>query len=160
VKLELASPRGERALGIYAAAHIASGNPPSPQIKYQIEYSTDKGQSWKPIVKDWRITRTGEEPPDFWSQSFCYGSLNFPETTATSVQIRFRNDGGKKYLRAEAHLVYRAAGNDPVKVAYAWRDSTGDSTASHTFEPGARSPWRIQTATNVQTRWVEMGVGK
>jgi hypothetical protein len=160
VTLELSSPRGERVTAVYAAAHVASGNPPSPQIKYQIEYSTDKGRTWNAIVKDWRIPRTGEEPEDFWSQSFCYGAVNVPETTATSVQVRFRNDGGKKYLRAEVHLVYRTSGNDPIKIGYAWRDSGGESTAFQTFEPGVMSLWRIETGRNVETRWVEMAVGK
>src|SRR5207302_6845365 len=32
--LELAAPRGEPVLAVYAAAHVQSGNPPSPKVKY------------------------------------------------------------------------------------------------------------------------------
>src|SRR5262245_18441439 len=71
VTLELAAPRGLKATAIYAAAHILSSNPPDPKVMYWIESSTDGGRTWKLIVKDWSITRRGDEPKDFWSQSFC-----------------------------------------------------------------------------------------
>ena len=158
VTLELTSPRGEPVRAIYAAAQIASGNPPSPQIKYQIEFSIDHGWSWQPLVKDWRIPRMGDEPTDFWSQSFCYGSTNITQTDVRSVQVRFRNDGGKKYLRAEAHLVYRTAGDDRVKVAFGWRDSAGEKTASQVFNANNPSNWTLGTANNLETHWVELAV--
>ena len=160
VTLEVSSPRGEPALSIYAAAHIASGNPPSPQTKYQIDYSTDNGASWLPLVKDWSIPRLGEEPSDFWSQSFCYGSTNISSANARSVQVRFRNDGGKQYLRAEAHLIYGTSGLDATKVTFAWKDKTGEKSASHVFDGGNNSSWRVDTGTSVETRWVELEVGR
>src|SRR5947209_8599679 len=64
--LELKTPRGEPAVTLYAAAHVNSSNPPDPKVKYQIEYSTDAGRTWKPVVKDWTIPRRGDEPADFW----------------------------------------------------------------------------------------------
>ena len=156
VTLEIATPRGESAVEIYAAAHIASGNPPAPEIKYQIEYSTDAGKSWKPIVKDWTIVRCGEEPKDFWSQSMCYGSAKI-EGPASKVLVRFHNSGGRNYLRAEAHLIYRTHGPDAMKVTYDWSDDTGRHTESHVVSPAARSDsWKLATASNVETRWVEM----
>ncbi|MGV3532424.1 MAG: hypothetical protein ACO1QR_08645, partial [Chthoniobacteraceae bacterium] len=72
VTMELSTPRGERPVAIHAAAHVASGNPPDPKVKYQIEASLDGGQTWQPVVKDWSITRRGEEPKGFWSQSMCW----------------------------------------------------------------------------------------
>ena len=55
VTLELATPRGEPAVAVHAAAHVLSGNPPRPEVKYQIEYSTDAAATWTPVVKDWTI---------------------------------------------------------------------------------------------------------
>jgi len=154
VTLQLASPRKEPVRAIYAAAHVASGNPPSAQIKYQIEFSTDGGSNWEPLVKDWQIHRQGEEPRDFWSQSLCYGATNLVESRTGPILVRFRNDGGKKYLRAEAHLAYETANNDPVQVTFAWNDSRGDHTAIHRFAKGA-ADWKLETFSQVQTKWVE-----
>ena len=155
VTLELAAPRHEAIIAIYAAAHVASGNPPPAETKYQIEYSTDNERTWKPVVKDWVIPRRGEEPGDFWSQSFCYGAVEIPQPVATPIRIRFRNNGAKKYLRAEAHLVYRTAASDASKVTFNWTDESGPRRESHIFGPGQGEPWHVDTAKNVQTRWVE-----
>jgi len=139
--------------GIYAATHVASGNPPNTKVRYQIEYSTDAGKTWQPVVRDWTITRRGNEPADFWSQSFCYGSLAVKSAAGRPVQIRFRNNGGKRFLRAEAHMIEQVGQSDPVKVTYDWEDSTGRRQESHVF--ASREPWRLKTARNVRTRWVE-----
>ncbi len=153
VTLEMKPPRDERIVAVYAVAQIASGNPPSTNTKYQIEFSTDHGQSWKPIVRDWTIPRRGDEPGDFWSQSFCYGSVKISDAPARSVQVRFKNDGGKKYLRAEAHLVYHVRGSDATKVTFAWRDDSGAHREAHIFPDPA--VWDVKTGNKVQTRWVE-----
>ena len=58
-----------------------------------------------PVVRDWTIARRGEEPKDFWSQSLCWGSLELAKPTTGPIRVRFFNDGGKSYARAEAHLV-------------------------------------------------------
>ena len=155
VTLEVASPRGESILEIYAAGHVASSNPPSPEVKYAIEFSTDLGKSWQPIVKDWTIPRRGDEPRDFWSQSFCYGSAKLPEPVPRSIQVRFRNDGGKKYLRAEAHAVYRTAAKDGTKVTFDWKDAAGPHRETHIFTSANGAPWELKTVKGVQTRWVE-----
>jgi hypothetical protein len=157
--LELATPRGEKALAVYAAAHVMSGNPPRPEVKYQIDLSTDSGKTWRPLVKDWTITRRGEEPKDFWSQSMCWGSTELSGKDASAVRVRFRNDGGRNYARCEAHLVYRTAREDATKVTFAWEDDRGPHRASHEFAaaPGGRQPaaWNVPTGRNVVTRWVE-----
>jgi hypothetical protein len=158
VTLELKTPRGEPGVTIYAAAHVLSSNPPHPAIKYQIEYSIDSGKTWRAIIRDWSITRRGEEPADFWSQSLCWGSA---ETDgARAVQVRFRNDGGKSYARCEAHLVYRTLGHDATRVTFEWEDSAGRHTASHAFDISRDATdkppaWEIPTATETRTRWVE-----
>src|SRR5205807_2755161 len=64
VTLELSTPRGERVLEVHAAAHVFSSSPPSPDVKYQMDASTDGGKTWKPVVKDWMISRRGDEPKD------------------------------------------------------------------------------------------------
>jgi hypothetical protein len=152
VTLELATPRGEAAVMLFAAAHVNSSNPPDPKIKYQIEYSTDAGNSWKPVVKDWTIPRRGDEPGDFWSQSFCWGEAKLDG--AKSVRVRFRNDGGKAYARAEAHLGYRAKGSDTTRVTFHWRDDGGEHEASHDF--AADGEWMLNTGRDVRTDWIEM----
>jgi hypothetical protein len=156
VTLQIETPRREQAVEIYAAAHVASGNPPTADVKYQIEYSADDGQTWRPIVKDWTIPRRGEEPRDFWSQSMCYGSAQI-EIATTKILVRFRNSGGRNYLRAEAHLVYRTPEPDATKVSFHWTDDAGSHTEAHVV--AAEKPadqWDLQTTANVKTRWVEM----
>lgn len=160
VTLELRTPRGEPARAIYAAAHVQSGSPPSSDVKYQIEYSSDAGKTWKPVVKDWTITRRGDEPQDFWSQSFCWGDAQIADSSVEAVQVRFRNDGGKAYARCEAHLVYQTAAKDRTHVTFSWNNATGPRRASHTFAASAdsedRKTWEIPTGEKVDTRWVEI----
>ena len=156
VTLELKAPRGETALEVYAAAHVQSGNPPRPDVKYQIEVSLDGGKTWAPAVKDWTVTRRGDEPKDFWSQSMCYGSFALGEGTTGAVRVRFRNDGGKNYARCEAHLVYRTPGADGTKVTFAWTDAAGEHQSAHTFPAtGKADPWKVPTGKDTRTRWVE-----
>jgi hypothetical protein len=111
VMLEVATPRREAIVGIYAAAHLLSGNPLRPELRFHIEYAADAGKTWKPVVKDWDIPRRGQEPNDFWSQSCCWGSALLPAKDLTSVQVRFHNNGGKSVARAEVHLIRRAGWN-------------------------------------------------
>ncbi len=162
VTLEVKSPRGEQALGIHAAAHIASGNPPNPNIKYQIEYSTDSGKTWKSLVRDWQIARRGDEPGDFWSQSFCWGATEFPGIGGkpfSSVQVRFSNDSGRNYMRAEAHLLYETSRRDSTKVTFDYTDDRGAHRESRTFAASDKeSTWDVSTGKDVQTRWVEFEV--
>jgi hypothetical protein len=156
VTLSVATPRGEKITTIHAAAQVASGNPPAPETKFQIEYSLDGGKAWRPLVTDWSIPRRGEEPPDFWSQSFCYGAVKVPdESDAVEALVRFSNDGGKKYLRAEAHLVYRTKGADATQVTFEWRDARGVHRESHRFGDDASGAWELRTGKAVETRWVD-----
>ncbi len=140
-------------MGLYAAAHLLSSNPPRPEIKYQIEASTDGGKTWRPVVKDWTITRRGDEPGDFWSQSMCWGALRFDTPPPGPVRVRFRNDGGKKHARVEAHLACRPRTQDATRVTFAWADDGGARQASHVFAAGGT--WNVPTGKNVRTRWVE-----
>jgi hypothetical protein len=140
-------------VGLYASAHVASGSPPNPKVRYYVEYSLDAGESWLPVVKGRTIPRRGDEPGDFWSQSFSYGSSAIRSKAGKPILIRFHNDGGKRYLRAEAHLVQVTGQPDPVKVTYAWNDSGGERQESHIFR--AKGEWELQTGRQVRTRWVE-----
>jgi len=106
-------------------------------------------------MKDWSIARRGDEPGDFWSQSFCYGAIDIPEPAPNSVHVRFRNDGGKRYLRAEAHLVYRTASADGTRVTFDWIDGTAPHRASNIFTSSHNAPWQLETGKSVHTRWVE-----
>jgi hypothetical protein len=158
VTLEVATPRRERAVAVYAAAHVQSGSPPRPDVKYQIDFSTDGGQTWRPVVKDWTVSRRGDEPKDFWSQSCCWGSAEVKDRDASSVRVRFHNSGGRAYARCEVHLVYRTAGADGTRVTFAWDDDRGSHRASHRFSAGGEkepAAWQVPTGRNVQTRWVE-----
>jgi hypothetical protein len=157
VTLELQTPRDEPAVAIYAAAHLNSGNPPDPKVKYQIEMSTDGGTTWRPVVKDWTIRRQSDEPADFWSQSFCWGAAELPAGAGSKVRVRFRNDGGKPVARAEVHLAYAVSRPDSTAVAFAWSDDAGDHTSSHRFTGNAGDrPWAVRTGKGVRTKWVEM----
>lgn len=156
VTMELASPRGEPAAAVHAAAHVMSGNPPDPAVRYQIELSLDGGSSWRPIVEDWTVPRRGDEPADFWSQGLCWGSAEVGAADASKVRVRFRNDGGKAYARCELHLVYRVSGAaDATEATFAWKDEAGVRRASHRFE-GAAGTWDVATGRGVETRWVEL----
>jgi len=155
VTLELSSPRKEPVQAVVAVAQVASSCPPRPEVKYQIEVSSDAGKSWKPLLKDWTVARRGDEPGDFWSQSMNYGSVELPEAPTGPIRARFKNDGGKNYLRAELHLLYKAAGQDGTKVTFDWMDDTGEHRESHVFAAGKPAPWVLRTGKNVVTRWVE-----
>jgi hypothetical protein len=152
-KVTLAIKPNKPVVGLHASAHVASGSPPNPKVRYHIEYSLDSGKRWLPLVKDRAIPRRGDEPGDFWSQSFSYGSSAIRAEAGKPIQIRFRNDGGKRYLRAEAHLVQATGQPDPVKVTYAWTDSSGLRQNSHVFR--ARGDWQLTTGRQVRTHWVE-----
>lgn len=153
VTLGLRVPTGTMAREIFAASHMATGNPPRPEVKSHIEFSTDAGATWRPVVKDWQIPRRGDEPKDFWSQSFSYGSVEVPAGKFDTVQVRFRNDGGKRYLRAEAHLVHETEKLDATKVTFNWTDATGPHELANVC--GKARQWTLNPAKNVQTRWVE-----
>jgi hypothetical protein len=148
VTLEVATPRKEPAVRLYVAAHVGSGCPPD-QTKYQIECSTD-GKAWTPVVKDWQVERRGQEPKDFWSQSLVYGEIELSDVP--SVRVRFRNDGGKNFMRAEAHLVYRTP-KGSTNVTFDWSDDAGAHKESKVFPGGA---WDLKTGKNVLTRWVQI----
>jgi len=154
ITLELKTPRGEPIRAIYAAAHVRSSSPPDPKILYQIEYSLDSGKTWQALVKDWSVNRQGDEPKDFWSQSLCWGSKPM-NGTSSSVQVRFKNNGGKRYARPELHLVYETKPLDGTEVTFAWRDDAGNHTDKHSVEASKASSWKIPTGKNVQTQWVE-----
>jgi len=155
VTLALATPRWEPAVRVHAAAHVRSSNPPDPAVKYQIEASTDGGTTWKPVVKDWTVNRRGDEPADFWSQSLCWGDADLGKG-ATAVRVRFRNDGGKAYARAEVHLTYTLPRRDATKVTFAWADTAGDHVADHIFTGASgEKPWTVPTGRGVRTKWVE-----
>jgi hypothetical protein len=132
VTLELEAPRGAKAVHVYGACRVASGAPPKP-AKYDIEYSLDGGETWKPVVKGWHVIRRQPEVKDWWSQTFPQGHTAI-EPTAGPVRVRFKNDSRVKMMRAEAHLVYEVENTSPVKVVYAWKEGDQVKNASHTFK--------------------------
>jgi hypothetical protein len=160
VTLELATPRHEKAVRLYAAGWQNSSNPPAP-AKYFIDYSTDGGKTWQSVVKDWEITRRQPDPGDYWSQSISWGDVELKGVTGP-VRVRFRNNGGKSYRRVEAHLVYEAASPGETEVTFAWKAGAGPlQTASNIFAPTRGREvggWTIFTGEKVETAWVEYKV--
>lgn len=162
VTLELTAPRGAIPAHIYATSWQSSGVPPAP-VKYQIESSLDGGKSWQPVAKDWVVQRRAPDPPDFWSQSFCYGDAKLDATTAQPVRIRFRNDGGKPYIRCEAQLAYRVANPSPTRVTFAWTEAGGEvKTAENVFtaDTDKEQSWKFTAGKAVDTKWVEFAPAK
>lgn len=157
--LELAAPRGATPTHIYAAAWQASGDPPAP-VDYHVDYSTDSGKTWKPVVKDWKIIRRPPEPGDYWSQSFTWGNAPISGASAATVRVRFTNAGRKPLRKAEAYLAYDVKDQTPLTVTFAWQGANGQTkTASHTYLPRARADdasWHIPAGKNAKTQWIEM----
>ena len=154
VTLEFATPRGEPVRELHVAAHVASSAPPSPEVRYQMEWSLDGGKSWQPLMKDGRIERRGVEPPDFWSQSLWAAQVTLPESaTADRVRVRLRNDGGKRYRRVEGHLLYPVAAGR-TRVTFDWTEAAGPQQESR--ELGHQETWDLATGREVKMRWVEM----
>jgi hypothetical protein len=153
VTLEFATPRGESIRALHVAAQIACSNPPREDIAYHIDASLNGGRTWTSLLKDGRILRRGVEPADFWSQSMWNAARELPDNTASKVRVRFHNTGGKRYLRAEGHLLYPDSGT-ASKVTFAWTDSAGDHQQTKLLDHGAN--WEISTQSAVKTRWVEL----
>lgn len=158
VTLELAAPRGAVPTQVFAAAQMRSSNPPDPKIAYAIDYSLDRGQSWQPVVADWKITRRGDEPGDFWSQSFCYGDGALAAEKSVPVRIRFRNTGGKAIARAEAHLLYRTPASDACeltfRIASELEDSAPPRERSVRFKQGEQAAV-LDAGSHPRVIWVE-----
>lgn len=160
VTLELVPPRGEKVVALHAASWNVSGNPPS-DTAYHIDYRTDAGVTWRPIVRDWRIIRRAPEPDDFWSQSFAYGGASL-DPVPGPVRVRFTNDGKRSYRRVEAHLLYQVEHPTDARVTFAWRNGEDGPvrTAARTYPaagatPGPDDAWRLDAGGDVRTLWVE-----
>src|SRR5262249_23665986 len=93
--------------------------------------------------------------------SLCWGSAGIDQPDVKAVQVRFHNEGGKRFARCEAHLAYRTGGTDATRATFAWYDAAGPHTASRTFPAaGAASDkpltWPPPTGDNVRPRWVQL----
>ncbi|MDX1946772.1 MAG: hypothetical protein SFU86_15330 [Pirellulaceae bacterium] len=144
-----------RSVEVFAAAHVQSGNPPRTDVRYFIECSPDGGKTWADLLTNWHIVRRGDEPGDFWSQSLCWGRKPI-RASHQPILVRYRNSGGRNYLRAEAHLGYVLPAQDRTRVTFAWTDDTGPHQADHEFSAEDRNPlWHLPTGRNVSTDWVE-----
>jgi len=155
VTLELKTPHDEKPTHLYAASWQSSGNPPS-NSKYQIDYSTDSGQTRNSLVKDWQIIRRSPEPNDFWSQSFTWADSD--PKSAGPIQIRFTNSEHRAYRKVEAHLAYEISNPSPTTVTFSWRSPNDPpKTASHVYPPNAAddASWAFDAGQNVQTLWIE-----
>ena len=155
VEFTVPTPGGRPIREIHAVGWVASGVPPDPTVPYAIDYSTDNGSTWKPIVKDWRIELMGYQSDDWWSQSFCFGARDIAAERAKSVKVRFSNPTCT-YRRAQVDLVYDTGEVLPVEVRFDWTEAGQPRSAAHTFAAGDPAPWAIPTGTDVVTNWVDM----
>ena len=157
VTLELAAPRGARAVGVYAAARVRSGSPPKPST-YRIDSSLDGGKTWRPVLSGWQIVRREPEPDDWWSQTFPFGDAPLPRVSG-AVRIRFANTANCPYMRAEAHLVYEVPDPSPLTVTFAWTEGGEVRSAAHTYRrlaPGqADATWSFRAGRDAEIRWVQ-----
>ena len=155
ITLELAAPGGEAIVGLHAASHNLSGNPPG-DVDYHIDFALDDTEAWNPLAADWKIERRGPEPPDLWSQSFTYGQTKTEQ--ASRARVRFHNSGRKKYRRVEAHLVYKVANPSPAIITFAWRDSNGEirQSAHQVASTDEVQTWEVLAGSDVDTKWVEV----
>jgi hypothetical protein len=157
--LKLQAPRGNPVTQIHAASHNISGNPPNPDTTYLIETSTDGGSTWQPLTHDWRITRRGQNPENFWSQSFTYGSAAIPDHRGP-VLVRFSNSApGRKFRRIEAHATYQVPQSSSARVTFAWTSSDRDDvkTSSHNYRSSVEDgSWSFDAGPSPQTLWVEI----
>jgi hypothetical protein len=150
---ELSPPRQEKPLRVYGAAMVDSWNPPRPNLHHHIEASTDGGRTWTPFVKDWMIVRREPEPKSIGCPTCVWGTGEL--NGSGPVRVRFRNDRGQLYFRAEAHLSYETKGRDATKVTFDWTDLSGPHRQSHLFPNPAPEEWSLETGKDVETRWVE-----
>jgi hypothetical protein len=104
-------------------------------------------------VKDWILQRREPEPKSFGCPTSVWGSGEV--SGSAPVRVRFSNDKGQLYFRAEAHLTYETRGRDATKVTFDWTDRSGAHRQSHVFANGATEEWALETGTDVETRWVE-----
>jgi len=156
VTLELAAPRASKAVRVYAAARVASGCPPA-KAAYNIEYSTDGGKTWQHALKDRQIIQRPPEPNDWWSQTFLMADAPLADASGP-VRVRFSNTGGRNFLWAEAHLLYKVENSSPLKATFAWKDGTATKTADHVFKtaPGQSDrSWTFEAGPTPETLWVE-----
>jgi hypothetical protein len=105
VTVELATPRKEKSVRLYVGAQVASGNPPDPSIKFQVDCSTDAGKSWLPVVKDWHVVRRAPEAPDFFALGTLGGEVELKDVDGP-VRARFSTLNGRPFLRVEELMLY------------------------------------------------------
>jgi hypothetical protein len=152
VTLELTPARKDSPVAVYAAAHVMSWADPNLAGVYSVDLSSDKGATWTPMVKDWRIPKNDGAPATRWSQAYVWGSC---AVSTAPVRVRFRNDRNVPIARAELHLVHTTAGRDSTRVTFDWTDDAGSHRESHEY-PAEKAPiWELKTGKNVETRWVE-----
>ena len=132
---------------------VDSWNPPRPNVHHTIESSTDGGKTWTPFVKDWILVRREPEPKAFGCPTYVWGSGDV--AGSAPVRVRFRNDRGQEYFRAEVHLSYETKGRDATKVTFDWTDRGGPRRQSHVFPNAPSEEWSLETGQDVETRWVE-----
>jgi hypothetical protein len=150
---ELSPPRQEKPLRVYGAAMVDSWNPPRPNLHHTIEASADGGKTWTPFVKDWMIVRREPEPKSIGCPTCVWGTGEV--SGSGPLRVRFRNDRGQIYFRAEAHLAYETKGRDATKVTFDWMDRAGAHRQSHVFPNASAEDWSLETGKDVETRWVE-----
>jgi hypothetical protein len=130
-------------VGLSAAARFAVRSPSPPGAEYGLDFSTDGGQTWRPLGKV-----TPPEDNEF-SSGWVYGNTDFATPSKETVLVRVTLDGGgygTGLLTAELYGLRQTASPSEVKVTYGWRE--GEQQQQHTFVvPAGRPEHREQIRT-------------
>lgn len=155
--VKLKTPHGEKIKSVSWAVRSPTGCPPKPDLAFKAEFSKD-GKAWQVLKDDWRVVSPVPiEAPDYWSQSFFFGSKDV-DIEGGEVQIRISNNKGKSYMMGQFAVTYEVPNTAKTKVTFCWDEAGKEKTDEHVYAAGAKmdTSWKIKTGKEPKLKWVEM----